>query len=149
MMEDSMRTRIRSILVPLVAVMVFAGCSDDEGPMNVVPPPDLSGTYDLSSFTQAGVTLNPPIVNGTIIVTETSRTGSVAAGDYNIDITTPAGPVQDQGTYSIDSSDGSWSQDSSTLGFQSIGTFSLVGSTLTVEVTAPAAAANTSVWQKR
>ena len=141
--------RFRSILVPLVAVTFFAGCSDDEGPTNVVPPPDLSGTYDLTSFSQGGVTLTPPAVNGTIIVAETSRSGSVATGTYNLDITTPAGPVQDQGTYSIDTSDGSWSQDSSTQGFQSVGTFSLVGSTLTVEVTAPAAAANTSVWQRR
>lgn len=144
-----MRTRIRSILVPLVAVTLFAGSCDDEGPTNVVPPPDLSGTYDLSSFTQGGVTLNPPVVNGTIVVTETSRTGSVATGTYALDITTPAGQVIDNGTYSIDTSDDSWSQDSSTQGFQSVGTYSLVGSTLTVEVTAPAAAANTSVWQKQ
>jgi hypothetical protein len=141
--------RIRSILVPLIAVTLFAGSCDDEGPTNVVPPPDLSGTYDLTSFTQAGVTLTPPAVSGTITVAETSRTGSVATGTYAIDITTPAGQVIDNGTYSIDTNDGSWSQDSSTLGFQSIGTFSLVGSTLTVEVTAPAATANTSVWQRR
>lgn len=142
--------RIRSILVPLVAVALFAGCSDDEGPMNVLPAPDLSGTYDLTSFTQGGVTLTPATgASGTIIIAETSRSGSTAQGTYDLDITTPAGQVLDNGTYSIDASDGSWSQDSSLQPLQAVGTFSLVGSTLTVEVTAPAIAANTTVWQKQ
>ena len=54
-----MQARFRSILVPLVAVAFLGGdCGDD--PMMVNPAPDLSGTYDLVSFTQAGVTLTPP-----------------------------------------------------------------------------------------
>lgn len=148
-----MRARIRSILVPLAAVMLFAGCGDDEGPMNVVPPPDLTGTYDLASIVGAavtgGLTLTPTSVppgTGTMVVAQTSSSGSVATGTYQITLNLAGNVVVDNGTYSIDTSDGSWSQDSSTLGFQSIGTFTLSGARLTVEVNTPAAAASTSVW---
>lgn len=151
-----MRTRIGSILVPLVAVMFLAGCGDDEAPMNVVPPPDISGTYDLASIVGAavtgGLTLTPtsiPPVTGTLVAAETSSSGSVATGTYQITLNLPGNVVVDNGIYSIDTSDGSWSQDSSTLGFQSIGTYALSGSRLTVEVTTPAAAASTSVWDER
>lgn len=151
-----MRARIRSILVPLAAVMFFAGCGDDEGPTSVVPPPDLSGTYDLASIVGAlltgGETFTPtsvPPATGTMVVAQTLSSGSVATGTYQITLDLAGNMVVDNGEYTIDTSDGSWSQDSSTQGFQSIGTFSLVGSTLTVEVTTPPAAAGTSVWQKR
>ncbi len=148
--------RIRSILVPLVAVTFFAGCSDDEGPTTVVPPPDLSGTYNLASIVGAvvtgGLTLTPtsiPPGTGTMTVAETSSTGSVARGTYQISLNLAGNVVVDNGEYTIDASNGRWTQDSSTQGFQSIGTYTLVGSTLTVEVTQPAAAASTSVWDEQ
>ncbi len=142
-----MQARFRSILVPLLAVAFLGGdCGDD--PMMINPAPDLSGTYDLVSFTQAGVTLVPPVARGTLVATQTSSSGSVASGTYVIDITTPAGNTVDQGTYT-NSSDGTWTQASSTQGFQFLGMVTVLGGTLTVEVTQPAAAANTTVWQRR
>lgn len=151
-----MRIRIRSILVPLLAVTLFAGNCDDEGPTTVVPPPDLTGTYDLASIVGAlltgGVELTPtsvPPATGTMTVTQTSSSGSVATGTYQIDLLIAGNPTGDAGTYTIDTSNGSWSQDSSTQGFQSVGTFTLSGSRLTVVVATPAAAASTSVWDRQ
>jgi hypothetical protein len=82
-------------------------------------------------------------------VAQTSSTGSTATGTYQIDITIAGNQVIDNGTYSIDGSDGSWGQDSSTQGFQSVGTYTFAGGRLTVEVTTPPAAAGTSVWDER
>ena len=148
-----MRLRIRSILVPLMAVTFFAGSCDGDGPTNIVPPPDLSGTYDLGSIIGAvltgGATLTPPAATGTMTVAQTSSSGSTATGTYQIDITIAGNQVIDNGTYTINASNGQWTQDSSTQGFQSLGTYTFAGSTLTVEVTTPAAAAGTSVWNKQ
>ena len=72
----------------------------------------------------------------------------MASGTYVIDIITPAGNTVDQGTYTK-SGDGTWTQASSTLGFQFLGMVTILGGTLTVDVTQPAAAANTTVWQRR
>ena len=151
-----MRLRIRSILVPLVAVMFFAGCGDDEGPVNIVPAPNLSGTYDLASVVGAvltgGLTLTPtsvPPATGTMTVAQTSSSGSTATGTYQITIDIAGNLVVDNGTYSINGSTGSWGQDSSTQGFQSVGTYTFSGGRLTVVVTTPAAAAGTSVWDEQ
>jgi len=95
--------------------------------------PSLSGTYELVSLTQGGVTLGPPIATGTLALTQTN---------YSISIThpnpdNPAGPpltTVDNGTYSTDGS--VWTQESANAGgFQSVGTFSLQGGTLTIDVT--------------
>ena len=88
-----MRLRIRSILVPLVAVTFFAGSCDDEGPVNVVvdPPPNLSGQYMLESFTQGGFTLFQPEVGGEFTLTQTAVAGGEASGTFSVDITVPDG----------------------------------------------------------
>ncbi|MCG8467078.1 MAG: hypothetical protein MJB57_02580, partial [Gemmatimonadetes bacterium] len=114
--------------------------------------PDLSGTYTMSSFTQAGITLNPPAVTGTFTITQTASSGSTASGDVSLDITVPDGAggvnnIVDTGTYSIDS-DGSWMQTGQATGGAS-GTFALVGNTLTVDTTTPEIAANITVWQRQ
>ncbi len=144
-----MQARFRSILVPLLAVALLGGDCGDDGPMMVNPAPDLSGTYDLVSFTQGGVTLGDPVATGTLTANQTSS-GSQATGNYTVDITLPppAGQTMDAGQYT-NASDGTWTQVSSQTQAQFVGTFTLLGSTLTVEVTQPAAAANTTVWQRR
>ncbi len=144
-----MQVRFRSILVPLLAVAFLGGdCGDD--PMMITPAPDLSGTYDLVSFTQGGVTLVPPVASGTLTADQTSSSGSQATGDYTVDITLPppAGQTMDAGQYT-NASDGTWTQASSQTQAQFVGMVTLLGGTLTVEVTQPAPAANTTVWQRR
>lgn len=147
-----MKVRLRSLLVPVLATLFVAGCGDDDngtGPGNGAPP-DLSGTYSLVSI-EGGLTGGVPVgpnegVTGTFTLQQTTSQGTTAAGTFTVSLVLPAGPFQDQGSYSVDS-DGSWEQ----LGGvqQGSGTYSVVGSTLTVVVTDPAISASTSVWQKQ
>ncbi|MDX1393120.1 MAG: hypothetical protein R3195_01970 [Gemmatimonadota bacterium] len=149
-------TRLRKLLVPVLAAFVAVGCSDDDDdPMGPGggPPPDLSGTYDLVSFTPPGSTtpIGPPIADGTFVLNQTSSSDTEASGDVDLDITIPDGmggqnTIMESGTYTI-RSDGTWEQESTTL--QTVGTYTLVGSTLTVIVTDPPQAATTSVWQRQ
>jgi len=127
------RSPIR-VLLPL-AMLAFTGltaaCGDDD-PVSPPVETDLSGTYELVSLTQAGVTIGPPVATGTLVATQTT---------YSIDLTVPdpdnpMGPgvnTVDSGTYSTNG-DG-WTQESSNTGLQGVGTFSLQGGTLTVDVT--------------
>jgi len=140
-----MRRRPLRTLIP-VSMLVFAGlstaCSDDEQPTNLPEPTDLSGTYELVTLTQAGTpTIGPPIATGTLVLTQTT---------YVIDLTTPdqtGTPVNtvDNGTYSTDGDN--WTQESSTTGLQGVGTFTLQGNTLTVNVTTVGIEVLT-VWNK-
>lgn len=139
--------RLRSLrALLLVATVCLAGsvaaCSDDDD--NGTNPPvvvDLSGTYDLVSVTQGGVTVGPDQgASGTLVLTQTT---------YSIDLTLPGptGPVNttDSGTYEI--SGNTWTQESDNAGgFQGVGTYSLSGGTLTVDVTT-AGVQVLSVWQ--
>lgn len=147
-----MRAFLRGFAVPALAVFALAGCGDDDpaGPGGGGPPPNISGTYDIVSFTQGGFTITPPAVSGTFTVAQTASSATEASGTISLDITVPDGMggfnnIVDMGTYTI-RSDGTWEQDTQQ---QAIGTYALVGSTLTVTVTQPAQAASTSVWQRR
>ena len=134
--------------------LLAAGCGDDDPQGlggNGNPPPDLSGTYSLVSFTQGGITLTPPAVSGTFTLTQTSSSATEASGTLSVDITVPDGMggfnnIVDQGTFTV-RSDGTWQQTGNIQ--QGSGTFTLVGNTLTVMVTEPLAAASTSVWQRQ
>lgn len=140
-----MRRRPLRALVPLVIVAlvgIAAGCGgDDEEPTGPVET-DLSGTYELVSVTQGGITLGPAQgATGTLTATRTN---------YAIDITVPSpdGPINtvDTGTYQTDGN--TWTQESDNAGgFQGVGTFSLVGSTLTIDVTT-AGVQVLSVWNR-
>ena len=143
-----MMRRIRGLAIAVVAAVLATGCNDSNptSPPPTGPPPDLSGTYDLTSLTQAGVTLTPPAATGTFMITQTSSSATEATGDLTVDITIPGNQIMGSGTYTI-RSNGSWEQ--SLPGQQAVGTYAVVGSTLTVIVTQPAQAASTSVWQKR
>ncbi len=102
-------------------------------------PPSLVGTYALVSYTLSGTTITAPPAVGTL---------RLHASTYGVDLTLPAptGTVSDSGTYSIVGS--SCINQSSVLGQpQFTGSFSLVGTTLTVSGSA-ATQAVVSVWTK-
>ena len=152
-----MPKRMRALFTLIVAAAVATtACSDDDDPVGGGgPPPDLTGTYDLVSFASpltGGLPLGPAQgVTGTFTLTQTASGGSEASGTLNVTIEVPDGmggtnQIVDQGEFTI-RSDGSWEQDGQVQ--QATGTFSLVGNTLTVEVTAPVQAVSTSVWQRQ
>ncbi len=115
----------------LAVALIGMACSDDDSP-NEPPGTDLSGTYELVSLTQGGNTIGPPLATGTLVLTQTT---------YSIDLNVPnpddpfGPPVNtvDSGTYSTSGSN--WTQESSETGLQGVGTFTLQGGTLTVNVT--------------
>ena len=147
-----MKVRASRLWVPVLSVLLLTGCPGDDpmGSGNGDPPPDISGTYTLVSFSQGGITLTPPVVTGSFTVVETSSSATEASGTLDLDITVPDGMggsnnIVGVGTYTI-RSNGTWEQN--LPGQQAVGTFSLVGNTLTVVVTEPAQAASISVWQR-
>lgn len=140
-----MRRRALRALLPL-AVAAFVGIAgacggDDDDPAGPVQT-DLSGDYLMVSVTQGGVTLGPAQgASGTLAVTETRYTLSVT-------VPGPTGPIttEDTGTYQTDGN--SWTQESdNAAGFQGVGTFSLVGDILTIDVTT-AGVQVLSVWDR-
>jgi len=138
------RSPLRALLPLAIAAFVASagacGGDDDEGTGPVQT--DLSGDYLLVSVTQGGVTLGPAEgATGTLAVTETRYTLSVT-------VPGPAGPVttEDTGTYQTDGD--TWTQESdNAAGFQGVGTFSLVGDVLTIDVTT-AGVQVLSVWNR-
>jgi len=147
-----MKVRLRGLLVPVFAACVAVGCSDDDGPTNPIEgPPDLTGDYVLVTITQGGITLGPPAASGTFTIDETASSDTEASGTVDLDLTLPDGMggqnnIVDSGTYTI-RSDGTWEQ--SFPAQQAIGTYAVVGSTLTVTVTDPPVSASVSVWQRQ
>ncbi len=137
-----MRRRFIPVLTGLaVAVGLLTGCGKSS--TNPATSTDLSGSYTLQSLTQSGITLAPPVATGTLVLTATN---------YTLDMTVPNGTggtqqVQDAGTYTA-KSDGTWSQSSTTSSTQSVGTYTLSGSTLSVNVTTEGQQVAT-VWHKQ
>jgi len=121
--------------------MTGACSSDDADPTNPIET-DLSGDYVMVSVTQGGVTLGPAQgATGTLVLTATRYTLSVT-------VPGPTGPVttEDTGTYETEGN--TWTQESDNAGgFQGVGTFSLVGGVLTVDVTT-AGVQVLSVWDQ-
>ncbi len=149
-----MRNRFRALIVPALALAFVApGCNDDEL-LGGGPPPDLTGTYTLQSFSSAatgGFPLTPPTVTGTFTLVQTSSSATEASGTLEVSITVPDGmggtnTINDQGTFTI-RSNGTWEQSGQQQ--QGSGTYTLAGNVLTVEVTSPQPAVSTSVWQRQ
>lgn len=138
-------SRVMSMAALMVATaLVMAGCSKSStGPAS--GNPDLVGSYTLVSIMSGafgGVELKPPVATGTMTMTDST---------YTVDITIAAPgqdtiPVQDMGTYTV--SGDSITQTSSVQQIQSVGTYSLVNNTLTVDVTAAGQETKT-VWNKQ
>jgi len=109
------------------------------------PPPDLTGTYFLESLvgtSTGGTLLTRPTVSGTLELTQEAPVGDAATGSYEVDITTPALMIADEGTFTV-RTDGSWRQAGEVSGE---GTYAISGDTLTLAITEPETAASTTVW---
>lgn len=134
-----------SMAVLMVATaFVLTSCSKSStGP--TTGNPDLIGNYTLVSITSAsfgGVELKPPVAAGTM---------TMADSTYTVDITIAMPgqdtiPIQDMGTYTV--SGDSITQTSTVQQIQSVGTYSLVNATLTVDVTAAGQETKT-IWNKQ
>jgi len=140
-----MKRRPLRALLPLAAVAlvgIASACGGDDDPTDPPQQTDLSGDYIMVSVTQGGVTLGPAQgATGTLAVTQTRYTLSVT-------VPGPNGPIitEDTGTYETDGN--TWTQESdNAAGFQGVGTFSLVGDILTIDVTT-AGVQVLSVWEQ-
>ena len=150
-----LRSRSARLFPPLVAILALAACGGGEDPVEPEPerPPDLTGTYtleSLSAIVTGGLTLVPPDVAGSFSVQQTAVTGPEASGTTMISVTLPDGlggttTLEDQGTY-VNRLDGTWEQ--AGLLLQGLGTYTVQGAILTVEVTEPALNVSTTVWRK-
>lgn len=135
-------------------LLVGVGCGDSSTTVDDNRPPDLSGTYQLSSFSSpltAGETLVPPAVAGRLTLAQTSVGGAQATGTMTLEIAVPDGTggisnIMDTGTYVV-RLDGTWEQNGQLV--QGTGTFTLEGAILTVVVTQPAISVSTTVWQRQ
>ncbi len=135
-----MRKRAMPVLPVLaLSLAVLAGCGGSS--TSVSTRVDLSGSYVLQSLTLGGATFTPsstPPATGTLVLTATN---------YTLDLNVAGQAQPDAGTYTA-TSDGKWSQISTTSSTQSTGTYSLSGSTLTVNATAQGQTIGT-VWTKQ
>lgn len=151
-----LRSRSARLFPLLVAILALAACGGGEDPVEPEPerPPDLSGSYTLESLRSliatGGQTLTPPDVSGTFTAQQTSVVGPEASGTTMISVTLPDGlgdvtTLEDQGTY-VNRLDGTWEQAGVLL--QGLGTYTVQGALLTVEVTEPELNVSTTVWRK-
>lgn len=141
-------------LLLLVALMV--ACESE--PEWKRPAPNLSGVYDLVSFSlRDGPTYEAPEATG---IFELSRDygedPGQATGDLSLDvIVTSLDPPLEVGYYGqyVNDNDGTWRQRG--VAAEALGTYNLdfsaeVGdTTLTISITEPAAAVSTYVWRPR
>lgn len=142
-------------LFPLLAAFLALVACGGEDPIEPEPerPPDLTGTYaleSLSAIVTGQLTLTPPDVSGSFSVQQTSVTGPEASGTTILSIMLPDGlggtaTIEDQGTY-VNRLDWTWEQAGTQV--QGLGTYTLQGPLLTVEVTEPALNVSTTVWRK-
>ncbi len=141
------------LLSPLALLALLACGGEDPVDPEPETPPDLTGSYTLESMSAivtGGRTLTPPDVSGSFSVRQTSVTGAEATGTTTISVTLPDGlggttTLEDQGTY-VNRLDGTWEQSGVLL--QGLGTYSLQGDLLTVDVIEPAINAAVTVWRR-
>lgn len=154
-----MKKRLFAWVVPIVVATFVAGCGGDDAtepaPPAVQGPPDLSGTYNLASFTEGatgGVTLTPPIAVGTFTLSQNASSGDTATGTLSVSITVTnpldgsVTTIDDQGTF-MARTNGSWGQTGRER--QALGTYTLEGNVLTITLTEPPPVVSTTVWQRQ
>ena len=150
-----LRSRLKPLFPLLLTVIAGAACGGED-PVEPEPerPPDLTGNYTMQSLSSPlltlGEALTPPAVSGTFIAQQTSVTGLEATGTVTVSVTIPDGQggtitIDDEGPYT-NRLDGTWEQGGVLL--QGIGTYTVQGNTLTVDVSEPALSVSTTVWQK-
>ena len=149
-----LRSRSAPLYPLLVMLSALAACGGED-PVEPEPerPPDLTGSYTLESLSAiitGGRTVTPPEVSGSFSVQQASVAGPEASGTTMISVTLPDGrggttTLDDQGTY-VNRLDGTWEQTGVLL--QGLGTYTLRGDVLTVEVTEPALNVSTTVWRR-
>jgi len=133
-------------VVPTLALLLAAGCTEDPPPPEETPP-DLTGMYELVSLQQGTFPpVGPPNATGTFTVRQTEVMGQEASGTVvlKVAIANPPITIDDDGTYK-NRYDGSWEQSGN---LQTRGSYMLKGDTLTVMVTEPATAVSTTVWKR-
>lgn len=140
-------------LLVLVALMVACG-SEPEWKR---PAPNLSGVYDLVSFSLGdGPTYSAPEATGTLELSwDYTEDPGQATGDLSVDVIVtsldPPLEVEYYGSY-VNYNDGNWRQ---WRVAEALGTYNLdfsaeVGdTTLTISITEPAAAVSTYIWRPR
>ena len=150
-----MSHRSRVTLAVLAGWVAVAACGGDDPTPPQDLAPNLAGTYDLTSFSSLlvtdGETLVPPDVEGTFVLRQQVPTGSEGTGTFEMSVRVPSplggqDEIVDSGTFTV-RSDGTLEQAGDL--YQTKGTFTFQGGTLTVVVSEPALAVSTSVWQRR
>lgn len=134
--------------------MLAAGCGGEDPVEPDNAPPDLTGTYTLvsiSALVTGGEVLTAPDVSGSFVLQQSAPVGDRASGTMTMSITIPDGlggatTIEDAGTYTV-RRDGTWEQMGGLV--QAKGTYTLVGNTLSVEVTEPVISVSTTVWQRQ
>jgi len=142
-------------IAAIAACAILVGCGGEDPVEPPAGPPDLTGTYSLLSFSSALLTAGevwiPPAVSGTFVLQQQTSDDLAATGTLRMNIMVPDGlggntEINDEGVYEV-RTDGTWEQ-SGSLG-QARGTYTLSGSTLTVEVAEPALSVSTTVLQRQ
>ena len=149
-----MSHRSRVTLAVLAGWVAVAACGGDDPTPPQDLAPNLAGTYDLTSFSSLvtdGETLVPPDVEGTFVIQQAPPTGPESSGTFEWSVRVPdglggQGEIVDSGTFTV-RSDGTLEQAGDL--YQTKGTFTFLGGTLTVIVDEPLVAVSTSVWQRR
>ena len=148
MLQSTKRGLGSFVLGALVLTAAACNSEDPVEPPVEENPDDLSGSYTLVSINAVatgGATLIPPLVNGSMTLSQDSVSGTMATGTMTISITVSGQTQELDGTYE-NNLDGTWSQDSNNV--QATGTYTLAADTLTVVVTEPATAVSTTVWSE-
>jgi hypothetical protein len=121
----------------VLATLFVVGCGDSAAEPDA--DPGLAGSYQLLALTQAGQTGSPPFVVGTMTLTSTRY-------DLDIEVLVPGQEQQvaDRGTYSAQNS--VWRQTSDTMEGEGVGTYTMVGTTLTLDMEVPELGHLVMVW---
>ena len=144
----------------LATVALVAACGSEPGVQQ--RPPNLSGVYDLVSFSlRGGPTYSAPEATGTFVLARDYTVDvdlDEATGDMSADVVVasvdPPIEVEYQGKY-FNYTDGTWKQTGLRAQAEALGTYTFgpaaeaEDTTLTISITEPTAAVSNYVWRLR